>query len=145
MDIVDSELGYALPVDTSVRSERLAFNTRMCFFTGKSVAFWASEWTVADYKSKYAISFDIRRFDAMIFNGQNVTICDLCAVRHGTDIGCGNRDWSLMQSGCHRCDNLVDFSYMLLVSQENESNYVLRFVALLGRPEEVKVSLGLNT
>lgn len=53
----------------------------------------AVNWTVANYKSKYADFFDVCELNAVLSNGCNATMYDHRDVKRDTDIGGRNCRW----------------------------------------------------
>lgn len=56
----------------------------------------AIEWSIADYKSKYANFFDARGSIAMFSDGRSTVMYDPRGVKPKTDADGWNRGWELM-------------------------------------------------
>lgn len=62
----------SLPVDTGVGASPGAVTIpESCSATATVMRSEAVDWSVADYKSKFADCFDVRRFNAMVLDSRN--------------------------------------------------------------------------
>lgn len=101
-------------------------------------------WTVPDYMLEYTARFNVRRFIEIFSHGRNAIMYDRRRFQSDTDI----RGWNSRRNSVQACFPkyliLIGLVDMPLVRLEDESNYMLQLVALIGHAEEVKKLMGFD-